>query len=1067
MSIVQIMNTVYKADPVYQWDKNQVLQIRGISVPSKPEIHFATSNMAKAIVRQADVDDEGVISVNVPNSILEKPYKITAYVCIYDGDKFNTLYAVDIPVIERYQPDDFIPDTEEEIFSYKALHNRIENLLTLSTQTEGNSELLDMRTGADGKVYRTAGEAVRTNITDITDELTEARTSEYGNFESLKERLDAGDATINDLITRHETDILKVREGLHTLTGNELLVFDKNKSIRTDGVSVDVTAITDNPVYSVAVAECSEGDVFTVTGTGGSQSRLWCFVDSDGAVLDVADENATEERLPLISPKNAVYAIFNLNLSIGGYVAKNILIREEIKEIKNTYYKPESTLVNAEKTYYWVSAENNVKFTVTTIGYIFPVKPQTNYKILVNGTHNRKIIGGVYGYPPQAQGERLSAETGLWQESEIDVTNTDYDHIIVTVATDLSEAESTTVEVVENPLDDYITVGANKVYKKENLDKKIGDVYVEINKEINRVDKEINRVDNSLDNLMIRPIVIYDATFDYIEGKSVTSSTGEVATFDETNLSDYLEIKGNATYVFSSRWTVAWYDDEKSFISAVHNSTIGKVFTSPENAKYLRFSYKKSAQESIEVQQGDTLISESLNPDFLSGVKGDSFSLEFSTVKTIGQLDVPSKNLCLIALRQIHSNGKTPDVDGYLYIDKSTNKLYYSAPTPDNPVCLCDWNLDIAGTAIDGLDNKYKAARYWHFYITKDGDIVCLLNYQRAKPIIYPNGNYNNPIVVEGLAVKPYATLNNLGMVQFDDGSFVFGEYTVHKLSNEENNDRRNIWKVTKPYNNPDNWVIEHSFKHVYFTSAKSDEPDNEIGHIHSVTYDFYDDMIYANTGDLDRHCRIWRKPRSGNTSDWVECVNGAMYNPSEMSMGDQRLRTVNLIYTKEGCIYATDSFDSRHNLMEANRDTNGHIDFSTLTTICNLETFEERNSLNTQATYGNILLRNPNGLLIIDRAEDREDKKLDVVFYSFDTKKIYKCYTFEKVSSDNYLYSSGDKVAENRVGLCNQVIMPYQPSTTDYVMLGGNDHIRHNDTTVFDNDGDNYVGALKLKIVN
>ena len=49
------------------------------------------------------------------------------------------------------------------------INNRINNIISNSAQTEGNSELIDIRTGADNTVYNTAGDAVRAQFTRTND----------------------------------------------------------------------------------------------------------------------------------------------------------------------------------------------------------------------------------------------------------------------------------------------------------------------------------------------------------------------------------------------------------------------------------------------------------------------------------------------------------------------------------------------------------------------------------------------------------------------------------------------------------------------------------------------------------------------------------------------------------------------------------------------------------------------------------------------------------------------------------------------------------------------------------
>lgn len=143
MSVAIIKTDRYTVDPLYQWDLNQVLEIRGLSLPSIPEIHFTNDAMDRAIVRQASMNDAGVIAVEVPNSLLQKPYTIGAYVCIYEGETFRSLYKITVPVKARKRPADYtLEDFDGEVYSFKAMENRIENLASLIADHNGVDEEL-------------------------------------------------------------------------------------------------------------------------------------------------------------------------------------------------------------------------------------------------------------------------------------------------------------------------------------------------------------------------------------------------------------------------------------------------------------------------------------------------------------------------------------------------------------------------------------------------------------------------------------------------------------------------------------------------------------------------------------------------------------------------------------------------------------------------------------------------------------------------------------------------------------------------------------------------------------
>lgn len=183
----------YVTDSLYQWDINQVLSVSGLNLAVVPEVHFSNAKMDRAIVRQATMVDH-VVSVAIPNSLLQDPLTIRAHIGIYEGNTFKVVELVEIPIVARKRPSDYqIEDADEEIYSFKALENHIANMVKLSefnannatiaaridniiahnNDTNGNTELVDMRTRADGTVHAAAGNALRDlengNISDLKD----------------------------------------------------------------------------------------------------------------------------------------------------------------------------------------------------------------------------------------------------------------------------------------------------------------------------------------------------------------------------------------------------------------------------------------------------------------------------------------------------------------------------------------------------------------------------------------------------------------------------------------------------------------------------------------------------------------------------------------------------------------------------------------------------------------------------------------------------------------------------------------------------------------------------------
>ena len=194
MSSVIVDNDRYTVDPLYQWDVNQVLEVRGLSLSSVPEIHFTNEAMDRSIPRQATMNKAGIITVNIPNSLLQKPYTIKAHICIYEGDTFKTLYTISIPVKARKKPTDYTLENDEEIYSFNALENLVNN-----TVNNINADYATVE--AKYNEVNAKYEETNTKYTEAVAEVNESNTkleTAIANAEQSKKDYDSAANAYND-----------------------------------------------------------------------------------------------------------------------------------------------------------------------------------------------------------------------------------------------------------------------------------------------------------------------------------------------------------------------------------------------------------------------------------------------------------------------------------------------------------------------------------------------------------------------------------------------------------------------------------------------------------------------------------------------------------------------------------------------------------------------------------------------------------------------------------------------------------------------------------------------------
>lgn len=90
-----------------QWDSNQKLILESTDdITIAPKIHFCNQNSEKALVVQSSLSNNQVIA-DIPNTLLEEPFNIIAYVYLVKEDSAKTIEKINIPVRKRPKPNDY------------------------------------------------------------------------------------------------------------------------------------------------------------------------------------------------------------------------------------------------------------------------------------------------------------------------------------------------------------------------------------------------------------------------------------------------------------------------------------------------------------------------------------------------------------------------------------------------------------------------------------------------------------------------------------------------------------------------------------------------------------------------------------------------------------------------------------------------------------------------------------------------------------------------------------------------------------------------------------------------
>lgn len=95
-----------------QWDYNRklVMDLNGYDLTVAPEIHFSNKEREEALVVQSTVSSDNLVTVDIPNILLQEPYPLLVYVYLTDSNDTSsqkTIVTTEIPVKKRPKPSDY------------------------------------------------------------------------------------------------------------------------------------------------------------------------------------------------------------------------------------------------------------------------------------------------------------------------------------------------------------------------------------------------------------------------------------------------------------------------------------------------------------------------------------------------------------------------------------------------------------------------------------------------------------------------------------------------------------------------------------------------------------------------------------------------------------------------------------------------------------------------------------------------------------------------------------------------------------------------------------------------
>lgn len=584
--------------------------------------------------------------------------------------------------------------------------------------TAGNAELLDIRVGADGTTYPSAGDAVRGQVSNLSSELINTATDTTGDIPIIpypQKYIDLSGASV-------------------TMSGGVPQISGTSAS------------------YSVGYMVCSAGDQFIVSGMGGGQTRLWGFIDASGNILSKANQNTTVTGLTLTAPDDAAFIIVHTSDKKLSYkTSKNMFLHSYVDILADAFG---DEIDAAESTY---------GLDTTSVGVT--VKKVTEHQIEVYGTatavRNFGFLNNQMFVKTSSAAFDKTLDAGIY---ELEAEATGYQTNFAIRATYDTFANQTTL----------LTGDSKKAYVK--FENPVMLAFATTTDRNYGTAETPTLIDFSIKRLTAKDLVSREMTDDQIVRMPAfvgywsqgTIDTTGVNTQSSTRCRTYVYLPLDE-YSYSNEVTVSvkpgykasykLYDGDPTPFAYASDWITSSATIKFEKGQYIRFVVAFSDDSEI-------------TPD---AIPYDAVSVYGGFEKTPFVPNMQTYPFSVVAAKQInYSDGTPPMTEYYLvhgmygafYVTKDFATLQHIFDVPFNPVFY-----KFAITKNDDIIAVYRSESV----ATGASDAV----YRKNPFVFLASENYKVAHEVDfGASLKPSGWLENCGFCSMPNGDALFCEYT-------------------------------------------------------------------------------------------------------------------------------------------------------------------------------------------------------------------------------------------------------------------------------------------------